>query len=100
MLFLLFINDLPGGLKCYASLFADDLKLVVSKSQRSEAKADLDYLTKWQQTWLLQFNTIDNKCKVLHVGKSTETFDYTLNSATLPQTVEEKDLGVIVTNIT
>ena len=30
LLFLLFINDLPDGIKSFVSLFADDLKLVTS----------------------------------------------------------------------
>ena len=32
LLFLIFINDLPDGLNSFASLFADDLKLVTRVS--------------------------------------------------------------------
>ena len=62
LLFILYINDLPDGLNCFASLFADDLKILVAASDRIKAQEDLDYLTKWQETWLLEFNTVDNKC--------------------------------------
>ncbi len=98
LLFLIYINDLPDGLKCFASLFADDLKLLAAKSNRKHAQEDLDYLTEWQKTWLLQFNTADKKCKVLHVGSPKERFEYVLNSEVLPTTDEEKDLGVTVTS--
>ena len=98
LLFLIYINDLPGGLKCFASLFADDLKLLIAKSQREEAQEDLNYLTEWQKTWLLTFNTLDNKCKVLHVGNPREKFIYSLNSTSLPEARQEKDLGVLVTS--
>ena len=97
LLFILYINDLPDGLNCFASLFADDLKILVAASDRIKAQEDLDYLTKWQETWLLEFNTVDNKCKVLHAGKVNKGYKYELNSTLLPVTEEEKDLGVTVT---
>ena len=34
LLFLIYNNDLPNGLRCFASLFADDLKILVAKCQR------------------------------------------------------------------
>ena len=77
--------------------FADDLKLLVSRADKAYAQADLEYLNWWQNTWLLRFNTVDNKCKVLHAGPSNNGHQYMLNNETLPVTLEEKDLGVTVT---
>ena len=90
LLFLIYINDLPNGLRCFASLFADDLKILVAKCQRKEAQEDLDYLTEWQKTWLLTFNTADNKCKALHIGEPQEEVKYILNSTCVPETNQEK----------
>jgi len=44
----------------------------------------------------MEFNT--TKCKVMHVGKSNQQFQYVMNNQTLETTSEERDLGVIVTN--
>ena len=96
LLFIIYINDLPGGLSSFVSLFADDLKLLTNSKNATVAQDDLDYLTNWQNTWLLKFNTEDLKCKVLHVGKNNPQIDYNLNGLSLPKSSEEKDLGVII----
>ena len=96
LLFIIFINDLPNGLYSYISLFADDVKLICSTKNVKKTQADLDALKAWQNSWLLKFNTTDNKCKVLHVGKNNERNQYYLNGEVLPATVMEKDLGVYV----
>lgn len=96
LLFIIYINDLPGGIQSFVSLFADDLKILTKTGNHDMAQEDLNYLTIWQDTWLLKFNTKDNKCKVLHVGKTNPNHDYWINNAVLPKTETEKDLGVIV----
>ena len=63
LLFLIYINDIPDGIKNFLLLFADDLKLVVNANLPSLNQNDLDILSDWQKNWLLSFNTIDNKCK-------------------------------------
>ena len=97
LLFLIYINDLPDGIGCFSFLFADDLKLLIEKSNRTMVQKDLNYLTEWQNRWLLRFNTADNKCKVMYAGKTSIQTQYILNSNTLPATESEKDLGVTVT---
>ena len=57
---------------------------------------DLNRLTHWQKDWLLSFNTKDNKCKVLHLGKHNPKHVYYLDQVQLPETNTEKDLGVLV----
>lgn len=96
LLFIIYINDLTGGIQSFASLFADDLKLLTAAKNCHIAQEDLDFLTTWQNTWLLKFNTKDNKCKVLHVGRTNPIHDYYMNSSVLPDTKLEKDLGVTV----
>ena len=94
LLFIIYLNDLPGGIQSFVSLFADDLKLLINSDAYITVQEDLDYLTEWQNKWLLKFNTVDSKCKILHVGKSNPNHSYYLNDHELPNTTTEKDLGV------
>jgi ribonuclease P/MRP protein subunit RPP40 len=52
----------------------------------------------WADKWLLKFNS--GKCKVLHLGKHNNHFDYFMKDGTTIKLLEstkcEKDLGVIV----
>ena len=63
LLFVLFINDLPQGIKNCIKLFADDVKLVGDANCPSTIREDLALLEEWEATWLLKFNPV--KCKVL-----------------------------------
>ena len=98
LLFLLYINDLPGEIYNYISLFADDLKMFAPSSTPEANQNDLDSLKTWQDMWLLNFNQKDEKCKVMHVGKGNPCAQYQLNDTNLPVVTSEKDLGVTVTN--
>ena len=50
--------------------------------------------------WCLTFNT--SKCKRMHIGKDNPKFQYTMttenNNIVLTETVQEKDLGVWISN--
>ena len=99
LLFLMYINDIPDGIRSFLLLFADDLKLIVNANIPGVTQADLDLLSEWQKKWLLSFNTVDGKCKVLHVSKTnsrTNFNQYSLNGSVLPVIETEKDLGVNV----
>ena len=98
LLFLLYINDLPGKLRNHVSLFADDLKMHGISNEKSLNQKDINELFKWQNIWLLTFNTKDNKCKVMHVGKNNPCNDYYLGDILLPSVNSEKDLGVLFTS--
>ena len=98
LLFVLYINDLPEGIQSCVSLFADDLKMYAFSREHNSNQSDLDHLVIWQNKWLLQFNTKDKKCKVLHLGKGNPCYPYYLNGNLLPEVLFEKDLGVLVTN--
>ena len=99
LLFLIFINDIPNGIRNFLLLFADDLKLIVNANLPDITQADLYLLSEWQKKWLLSFNTADGKCKVLQVsrkGKTRQYNEYFLNGSVLPVIESEKDLGVHV----
>ena len=98
LLFLIYINDLPDGLKSFVSLFADDVKMVTRSSNYQIAQQDLDLLSEWESKWLINFNVQDGKCKVLHVGPKNPAHQYSLNNLALPTVDNEKDLGVYTTS--
>ena len=98
ILFVLYINDMPENVRNLLLLFADDAKVCARASNSQLNQSDLDLLAEWQLTWGLTFNTIDCKCKVMHLGKDNPENQYFLNGKQLPVTSEEKDLGVWMTN--
>ena len=98
LLFLIFINDLPGKMESFTSLFADDLKLVTSCSRHTSAQDDIDELNRWEKEWLLSFNVKDGKCKVMHIGKENPKVNFLMNGEILPVVMAEKDLGVITSS--
>ena len=98
LLFLLYINDLPNSILNSVSLFADDLKMYGKSCMKNTLQTDLDHLSKWQNIWLLKFNTKDNKCKVMHAGTNNPKHKYFLDGMELPEIKSEKDLGVLVSD--
>ena len=96
LLFLLYINDLPDRVSNYVSLFADDLKMHGKSSSQGLNQDDINQLVKWQNIWLLTFNTNDKKCKVMHIGKNNPCHSYHLDGNLLPTVDSEKDLGITV----
>ena len=97
LLFLLYINDLPDNIKNSVLLFADDLKMIARSSTFEINQQDINRLVSWQHKWLLQFNTKDNKCKVIHAGKNNPFNPYFMGDVQLPDVESEKDLGVSIT---
>ena len=93
LLFVLFINDLPGGLDNVSKLFADDLKLICNADRVNCIKSDLRYLEQWEQLWLLKFNA--SKCKVMHLNyNSNKKLSHVLDDTILDSIESEKDLGI------
>ena len=95
LLFLLYINDLPENIKNTVFLFADDLKMIAKAKDNQLSQNDINSLVLWQNKWLLKFNTKDNKCKVMHIGKSNPCNQYNMGGIVLPSVESEKDLGVL-----
>ena len=100
ILFIIYINDLPEHVKSTIYLFADDTKIAHQVSSAEDSQQlidDLNELSKWSSTWLLEFNV--DKCHVLTIGRLeniTHTERYQLNGTELEHVFEEKDLGVII----
>ena len=105
ILFVIYINDLPEGIKSWCSLYADDTKVsttVDTEEGRRKLQEDLDRAVQWADTWQLKFHT--GKCKVIHFGNKNVQHNYTMKThnseerVTLATTSSEKDLGVEVDN--
>ena len=106
VLFVLFINDLPGVFQnnTTGSLFADDTK-VYSKISCPESSINLqkviNNMQKWLEEWQLHFN--DQKCHILSIKHNSmfHDFTYQLGSKAIDISVEERGLGInIDTNLT
>ena len=95
LLFLIFINDLPGLIHCCSKLFADDLKIIANPNDTTSTVLDLKLLEEWQETWSLSFNL--QKCKVVHFLQSTEEElpNYSFFDESMTTVDNEKDLGVV-----
>lgn len=96
--FLIFINDLDKCANFITILkkFADDAKtgqVVANESDRQTLQTCLNELFNWSMRWGMEFNI--SKCKVLHVGRNNQGFNYSMNGEQLPVITQEKDLGVI-----
>ena len=97
LLFVLFINDLPDGLKNITKLFADDLKLIARADIKQDVIDDLSALENWESLWLVKFNP--KKCKVMNlVFNDNPKNEYVLDGVILENIEEEKDLGIYVNN--
>ena len=58
IIFLVYINDLPDGLKSSVRFFADDTVVYMTVSSASDAEtfqADLDLFVKWEK-WQMRFH--------------------------------------------
>ena len=98
--FVIFINILDLVIKdpqTFLSKFADDTKIgrsIKNKSDSLNLQESLNCLSQWCTDWEMKFN--ESKCKVLHIGKNNERFDYSLNGLTLEKVEYEKDIGVTI----
>ena len=84
-------------------MFADDTKIfriLKNKSDCEILQADLDNVSEWSNRWCLTFNT--SICKRMYIGKDNPKFEYTMttenSNIVLAETVQEKDLGVWISN--
>ena len=99
LLFLLYIDDIDDGLTSNISKFADDTKIYKEVStivDNISMQKDIDRMVKWAETWQMKFNI--QKCKSLHAGHNNKNFCYSMGPEWLSQDMQEKDLGVIVSN--
>ena len=92
LLFLLFVNDLPEGIRSILKLFADDVKMIVDPNNFSNISLDLELLELWEAQWCLKFNV--QKCMVMQIGLSNPKNQYSFGGESLRCVDNEKDLGV------
>ena len=63
LLFLIYITDLPEGLKSKAKLFADDTSIFSIKDinvATNQLSSDLSQINKWALSLILYFNSVKN----------------------------------------
>ena len=99
ILFLIYINDLPTGIKSKINIFADETKMaskVDTVEDEEIVNDDLEALQNWSVTNGMKFNV--DKCSVMHCGRLNRNIDYTLYRQKIRVTESEKDLGVIINN--
>jgi ribonuclease P/MRP protein subunit RPP40 len=103
MQFSLFLDDMADEIVNRIIQFADDTKLwrrMRNELDRESLQKDLEALSSWSERWKLKFNP--KKCKVLHIGRGNEKFEYTMRekgeTVILGETTIEKDLGVMISN--
>ena len=69
---------------------------IISEDSNVILQDDLNKLVTWSNEWSIKFN--EDKCKIMHIGKTNPQFKYKMNEHTLQQTTVERDLGVIISN--
>ena len=95
LMFALYINDLSSLVSSQLLMFADDIKLyrcIRSAEDCLVLQNDIDIMLDWSKQWLLSFNV--SKCKVLHIGSTPYTGNYTLEGIQLEKLDNFRDLGI------
>ena len=78
---------------------ADDtkwLKRVMGEADRVAFQQGIDSLHRWSEKWQMPFN--DDKCHVLHVGRTNAKYQYNMGGIQLEGVRQEKDVGVIISD--
>ena len=87
---------MPENITSTAYMFADDTKVyrnIKTHIDREVLQSDLSRLEDWSRKWQLRFNA--DKCKVLHIGRDNEHYEYYMDRDTkIGVTTNERDLGV------
>ena len=95
-MFVLYINDLPSLVSSQLLMFADDIKLyrcIRSAEDCLVLQNDINIMLDWSKQWLLSFNV--SKCnKVLHIGSTPYTGNYTLEGIQLEILDNFRDLDI------
>jgi len=100
VLFLIFINDLDYGIESWILKFADDTTIfnrVNCTADVERLQKDLHSLITWFEEWYMLFNV--SKWKVVHVGTMQFERQYFMNDQKLEVVTQEKDLGVLISNV-
>ena len=100
ILFLVYINDMPEGVKSYMNLFADDAKLLRHIKDEEDCKIlqeDLNKIWRWSRKWQMEFNVDKSQVMEMGGGGRRPVWTYTVEGGMeLRKVQREKDLGVII----
>ena len=72
-------------------LIADDTKMmsqILNETSCKDLQEDLNKLLEWSDEWSIKFN--EEKCKVMHIGKSNPQFEYKMKDHILQETEIER----------
>jgi len=99
LLFLVYINDLPGRVQSTTRLFADDCLMyrnIRNTEDTVTLQQDLNKLQKWESDWLMSFNP--EKCEVIRITNKRKIIHgtYSIHGHVLNQTDQAKYLGVTI----
>ena len=102
LLFVIYVNDLPGETTNDLQMFADDTKCygeVDSVEREIVLQQDLNSLDNWTVKWQMGYNLV--KCKGMRLGSRAAEKEYHLRCPDgsphkLEMVKKEKDLGVIM----
>ena len=100
-LFLLYICDIKGKIQSNMRLYADDTivyREINSINDHNILQEDLDTLSEWTTTWLMDISIC--KCATLPITKkrSTSFFNYTIFGNTLERVDDHEYLGISISN--
>ena len=106
LLFLVYINDMPGYARSQTRLFADDCLMYRKVSSTSDCshctqlQEDRDNLIKWEQQWQMQISP--DKCEVLTITKKRKPLhhDYTIHGHILQHIYSTKYIGLSISSNT
>ena len=104
LLFLIYINDLPNGLKSNAKLFADDTSLFSIVKDKNESanilNNDLSLISKWAYDWKMLFNPDPKKPAQEVIFSRKRDFqnhpNINLNNILVERASSQKHLGLIL----
>ena len=97
-LFVVNINGIDDNICSHILKFADDTNIfgpVATDEQISILQQDLVQVFRRSQEWQMLIN--EANCKCLHIGHINQHNVYTIGDHNIEETIEERDLGVLIT---
>jgi len=97
LLFLLYINDLPGENSSTIRLYTDDVIIYRQINFNNDILKLQEDLAEWAKDWLLVFNL--TKCEHLTITnkQSSISSNYTINNCLINKVTSSMYLGITIT---
>jgi len=70
-------------------------KVTKTRQDRDLLQRDLEQIQQWSGTWQIAFNT--SKCKVMHIGRTNQKFQYSMGKQNLETVSDQRDLCIQLT---